>query len=163
LDGPLPPTESFENSYITPVSTKRPFRDRSKSDNTCFTEIINVQRPSASAWGADPYHNPTGETITLSAGPIVSENNQDTYYIQARHNNQDNSKKNNVPPLLCLVSDSFWLFSSKGPAIYETQGSWNSVFQKHFPDLFQQLLEEAGLVNTLAPTRAGRSQQYNYQ
>jgi hypothetical protein len=161
LDDDLPPTESYENSYLVPVATKRPYRDRSRTNNSDFVVSINITRESSSPFGSEPYHNPLGETITLQSTPLLTEDFQDTYlYPFARHNNPVNvAQRNNTPPMLALVSDTFWFFTTQR-CVYETQMNWNDAFQRYFPTLHAQLLTEAGMINTLAPTRATRNQPY---
>jgi hypothetical protein len=141
LDDDLPPTESYENSYLVPVATKRPFRDRSKTNNTDFVVSTNICRESSSPFSNEPYRNPQGETITLASAPLVTEDGQDTYlYPFARHNAPvDTTKRNNTPPILGLVNDTFWFFTTQG-VVYETQMNWNDALRRYFPTLHAQLL-----------------------
>jgi hypothetical protein len=145
LDGPFQPTESFERSYIDPVSSASPYRDRSGVDNTCFMHIVNLERQGATAFFFNSYHNPNGETLNMSAGPIQTGVNN-TYLLNHRHA-QTETRRNNTPPYVCLINDTFWLLSSKKPAVYETQKEWNEVFSSHYPELYNQLAAEAGLIN----------------
>jgi hypothetical protein len=150
LDEILQCTEAFENSIIVPPMTRAPFRDRSKNDNTCFTFIVPVERKSANAFFFDGVNSPH-ETITLQANPIVSEGEQDTYLYNNRHNNaRTPAKRNLTPPVICLISDTFWLFSSGKQAIYETSKTWNEVFRDNYPALYNSLLQQAGIGD---PTR----------
>jgi hypothetical protein len=66
----------------------------------------------------------------------------DTYYNLARHNNTD-VIANRTPPIVCLVSDSFWLFTSHngGTVEYNTKDTWNELFLKRFPNLYNALME----------------------
>jgi hypothetical protein len=153
LDSILAAAESFENSIIVPVQTKEPFRDRSLSDNTCFSFFVPCERRSCNAFffnGVDSPH----ETITLTGTPICKEGRQDTYLYNHRHNNKYNvGNKNGTPPLLCLITDTFWLFSSNRAAVYETSRSWDEVFSSHYNGLYNQLLGDVGLKNPLATSR----------
>jgi hypothetical protein len=85
LDTVLQCTESFENSIIVPPQTQKPFRDRSKNDNTQFTLTIPLERQSANAFFFDGINSPS-ETITLQGTPIATENEADTYLWHHRHN-----------------------------------------------------------------------------
>jgi hypothetical protein len=143
LDGVLQCTEAFENSIVVPPQTKAPFRDRSKNDNSSFQFIVPVERKSANAFFFDGVNNPA-ETITLTANPIVSEGDQDIYLYNHRHNQPNTGKKNGTPPMICLVSDTFWLFSTSGKkCIYEISKTWNQVFKDNFPQLYGVLLQQA--------------------
>jgi hypothetical protein len=144
LDGWLQPTEAFECSYLKPPHGYVPYRDRSVSDNSCFMWDIACQRDSSGPFGNDGITTKQSETITLTGAPLRTEQHCDTYYYLNRHNKVDFSdyKKdilNGTPPIICLVSPAFWLLRSNRQAVFDTSGSWNSVFQKHCPQLFQQL------------------------
>jgi hypothetical protein len=49
---------------------------------------------------------------------------------------------NRTPPILCLVTDTFWLFTSRngGTVEYNTKETWNELFEKRYPNLYQQLM-----------------------
>jgi hypothetical protein len=160
LDSILPATESFENSIISPVQSKKPFRDRSKCDNTSFSFIIPVERQSANAFFFDGV-NSDHETIHLTGTPVENRDGKNTYLYHNRHNNeQTETYRNTTPPVICLCSDTFWLFTSTQHAVYETSRTWNEVFRHYFPELYNQLLVEAGIKNPLRNTRGNQRPYY---
>jgi hypothetical protein len=161
LDDDLTPTQSWEDSYLVSPATKRPYRMRSRTDNGDFGPQFKITRDSSSPFGSEPYHNPLGETVMINSQPLFTEDGQDTYlYPFAHHDNPvDTTKKNNTPPIIALISDTLWFFTTNG-CVYETQMSWDDAFRKYFPSLHAQMMEEAGMINQLAPTRAMRNQQY---
>ena len=145
LDSVFQATESFENSYLSPPAHKYPFRDRSRADNTSFMFVIPTERATANPFSFDGIQNKT-EVVTLNASPKHA-GAEDTYYILNRHNNLPNGpqglKKNESQPILCLTSDTFWLFSYNRPARYETTSTWNDVFQSNYPQLYAQMTADA--------------------
>jgi hypothetical protein len=70
LDTILPPTESFENSYLKKVCPTKPLRQRCNEDDTDFLICFNLERQSSNAFFADPV-NSQSETITLTGSPQV--------------------------------------------------------------------------------------------
>jgi hypothetical protein len=145
LDTILQCTESLEQSYVSPPYHRTPTRDRSFFDNTDFVFVLPVERESANAFfwdGLDSGANT--ENITLS-GRFISDKDGyklNTYYTLNR-NSDTNPELNTTPPIICLVSDSFWLFTSHngGSVEYNTKETWNELFSKRFPDLYRQLLD----------------------
>jgi hypothetical protein len=100
-------TESLEHSYTTPPRYLTPTRDRSFFD------------------GLDS--GPNSENVTLS-GKLISDKDGhkiDTYHKLTRNDNTENGSSvwNKTPPILCLVTDTFWLFTSKnvGTVEYNTK------------------------------------------
>jgi hypothetical protein len=147
LDEILQCTEVFEDSIIVPPQTKAPFRYRSKKDDSSFLFDVPTERKSANAFFFDGVNSPH-ETVTLTAGPIVSEGEQDIYLYTNRHNNpRTPAKRNLTPPLINLLSDTFWLFSSGKQVIYETSKTWNEVFKDNYPTLYSMLLQQANITD----------------
>jgi hypothetical protein len=145
LDSLLTCTESLEQSYTSPPSYTPRTRDRSFSDNSDFVFVIPVERESANAFFFDGLDSGANtENITL-AGRIIRDNksglDMDTYYNLARNDNTD-VVPNRTPPIICLVSDSFWLFTSHngGTVEYNTKDTWNELFLRRFPDLYNSLM-----------------------
>jgi hypothetical protein len=136
LDTILPPTESFENSYLKPVPSARPIRQRCNEDDTDFILIFNLERQSSNAFFSDPV-NSANETISLTGNPQV-QGVGDIYYNLAAENDAD--KFNEAKPLLCVVSDTFWFFTTGARANYEIALSWNECLSKNFPDVYQRLM-----------------------
>jgi hypothetical protein len=147
LDTILQCTESLEQSYISPPYHIKPTRDRSRSDNTDFVFVIPVERLSANAFffdGLDSGAN--SENITLKGSFItVDSHKMDIYGLLNRNNEIMTSELyNRTPPLICLVWDTFFLFSSqnRGSVEYNTKETWNELFSKRYPDIYQRLLRD---------------------
>jgi hypothetical protein len=149
LDSILSCTESFESSFTSIPTYKYPIRDRSKSDNTDFVMTLPTERSNANAFFFDGVFS-RNETITLR-GNLLSLPNADgqqeivdTYYILNRNGNQPTGQAdtvyNRTAPILCLVSDSFFMFTYGKKATYETSLSWNETFAKYYPQLYQSLV-----------------------
>jgi hypothetical protein len=45
---------------------------------------------------------------------------------------------------MCLVTDTFWLFTSRngGTVEYNTKETWEELFKKRYPSIYQRLLSE---------------------
>jgi hypothetical protein len=150
LDNIFPCTESLENSFTTIPTFEYPVRDRSKSDNTDFVLTIPTERSNANAFFFDGVFS-RNETITLRGSPLSVPNQNgdmtivDTYYVLNRNNdvpgvNNVQEINNKTAPILCLVSDSFFIFTSNRKAAYETTLTWNEAFAKNFPGIYQSLV-----------------------
>jgi hypothetical protein len=143
LDSFMPCTESLENSYVSIPTWEYPVRDRSKGDNTDFVLTIPCERSNANAFFFDGV-NSKNETITLKAN-IKQYNSTpiNTYYILNRNQHaptgQQDTEYNKTAPMLCLVSDTFFIFNTGRKATYETTKTWNEAFATYFPQLFSQL------------------------
>jgi hypothetical protein len=136
LDTILQCTESMEQSYTSPPSYLAPTRDRSLSDNSDFVFVIPVERESANAFFFDGLDSGADtETVTISGKVITDKDNHkiDTY-----------ASYNRTPPILCLVTDTFWLFTSRngGTVEYNTKETWNELFSKRYPQIYQNLMNE---------------------
>jgi hypothetical protein len=147
LDTILCPTESFENSYLKKVCPYFPYRQRSEEDDTDFLMIFNLERQSANAFFADPV-NSANESIALTGSPqsqgmgnaATRAGGGDVYYYLNAENENDEEQHNHTAPILAVVSDTFWLFSSSEKPQYETSTSWNDTLQKSYPEIFQRLM-----------------------
>jgi hypothetical protein len=135
LDTILPPTESFENSYLKKVCPAKPIRLRCSEDDTDFLVCFNLERQSSNAFFADPV-NSRSETITVTGSSQV-QGEGDVYYNIASENHAD--KINTTCPILCIVSDTFWLFTAGQRATYEIGLSWNECLAKNYPEIYQRL------------------------
>jgi hypothetical protein len=149
LDTILQCTESLEQSYTSPPSYQYPTRDRSCRDNSDFVFVVPVERESANAFFFDGLDSGANtENVTISGRFITDANNNriDTYHILNRNNNTviTDSSYNRTPPIICLVSDSFWLFTSHngGSVEYNTKETWNELFSKRFPNIYNRLMNE---------------------
>jgi hypothetical protein len=148
LDTVLQCTESLEQSITSPPSYLRPVRDRSMSDNTDFIFVIPLERASANAFFFDGKDSGADtETVTISGKFIRDKNGQtiDTYALLNRHDDAVNEASyNRTPPIVALVSDTFWLFTSHNGGVveYNTKESWIELFEKRFPALAQKLARD---------------------
>jgi hypothetical protein len=149
LDTILQCTESLEQSYLSPPSHEYPVRDRSAFDNSDFVFVIPVERESANAFFFDGLDSGADtENVTIS-GKFIQDGEGhkiDNYAILNRNNNTTitEASYNRTPPILCLVTDTFWLFTSRngGTVEYNTKETWNELFQKRYPELYNQLMGE---------------------
>ena len=147
LDTILQCTESLEQSYTSPPSYLYPTRDRSIRDNTDFVFVLPVERQSANAFFFDGLDSGADtENVTISGKFIVDKDNNriDTYAILNRNNTQaiTNDSYNRAAPVLCLVSDTFWLFTSRngGTVEYNTKETWNELFSRRYPEIYKRLM-----------------------
>jgi hypothetical protein len=147
LDTILQCTESVERSIIQPPSYLYPTRDRSIADNTDFVFVLPLERESANAFFFDGLDSgPNTENVSISGKFITDVNNNkiDTYAILNRNNNQTITPDsyNRTPPIMCLVTDTFWLFTSHngGTCEYNTKETWNELFQRTWPNLYGRLM-----------------------
>ncbi|GHU21436.1 hypothetical protein FACS189472_14110 [Alphaproteobacteria bacterium] len=147
LDTILCPTQSFENSYLKKVCPYFPMRQRCSEDDTDFLLIFNLERQSFNAFFADPV-NSTNESITLTGSPQVQgiqdtehKTGGDTYYYLNAEGDQvdDEAHHNHTAPILAIVSDSFWLFTTTERPTYEIAAGWNETLMKHYPDVLRRL------------------------
>lgn len=147
LDTILCPTQSFENSYLKKVCPYYPMRQRCSEDDTDFLMIFNLERQSSNTFFADPV-NSTNESITLTGSPQVQriedsehKTGGDTYYYLNAENDKtdDAAHHNHTAPILAIVSDSFWLFSTTERPTYEISAGWNETLGKHYPDVMARL------------------------
>jgi hypothetical protein len=136
LDTILPPTESFENSYLKKVCPTKPIRQRCNEDDTDFVICFNLERQSSNAFFADPVTS-ASETITLVGAPQI-QGEGDVYYNLAAENEAD--KINEARPILGITSDTFWLFSTGRAATYEIATTWNECLAKNYPEILQRLV-----------------------
>jgi nucleosome binding factor SPN SPT16 subunit len=109
--------------------------------------VIPVERQSANAFFFDGLDSGADtENVTLSGKFVTDkENNKlDIYYFLNRNNDTttNSDSYNKAPPVLCLVSDTFWLFSSKngGSVEYNTKETWNELFSRKYPEIYGQLM-----------------------
>jgi hypothetical protein len=110
--------------------------------------VIPVERQSANAFffeGLDS--GPDTENITLSGKFITDKDNHklDTYAILNRNDVATiiAASYNRILPIVCLVSDTFWLFKSEngGNVEYNTRETWNDLFSKRYPELYRRLMD----------------------
>jgi hypothetical protein len=149
LDTILQCTESLEQSYTSPPSHLPPVRDRSVSDNSDFVFVLPVEKESANAFFFDGLDSGADtENVTISSKFIHdgAGHKIDCYYNLNRNDTTTVSSDsyNRTPPILCLVTDTFWLFTSRngGTVEYNTKETWNELFQKRYPELYNRLMAE---------------------
>jgi hypothetical protein len=74
-----------------------------------------------------------GDVHTLSGDDVY-------YYLNAENDLvDDEAHKNHTCPIIAIVSDTFWLFSTGDRPTYEIGMSWNECLAKNFPDIFRRL------------------------
>jgi hypothetical protein len=107
--------------------------------------VIPVERLSANAFffdGLDSGAN--SENITLKGNFVTVDNHKMDMYGLLNRNNEavTNEHYNRTPPLICLVSDTFFLFSSQnGSSVeYDTKETWNELFSKRYPEIYDKLM-----------------------
>jgi hypothetical protein len=148
LDTVLQCTESLEQSITSPPSYLRPVRDRSLSDNSDFVFVIPLERASANAFFFDGLDSGADtETVTISGRFIQDAQNRsiDTYAILNRNDDAaTEASYNRTPPIVSLVTDTFWLFTSHngGTVEYNTKETWSELFERRFPALHHRLMSE---------------------
>ncbi|GHU19232.1 hypothetical protein FACS189472_08720 [Alphaproteobacteria bacterium] len=147
LDTILCPTQSFENSYLKKTCPYYPMRQRCSEDDTDFLMIFNLERQSSNAFFSDPV-NSSNESITLTGSPQVQgiqdaehKTGGDTYYYLNAEDDQvdDEAHHNHTAPILAIVSDTFWLFTTTDRPVYEISAGWNETLGKHYPDVLRRL------------------------
>jgi hypothetical protein len=148
LDSILQCTESVERAIVEPPSYLAPTRDRSIADNSDFVMVVPVERESSNAFFFDGLDSGANtENVTVSGKFITDVNNHriDNYANLNRNDTTEitDASYNRAPPILCLVNDTFWLFTSHngGTAEYNTKETWNELFSKRFPQLYGRLIE----------------------
>jgi hypothetical protein len=86
----------------------------------------------------------TENTVISLSGQAIRQGAEEVYYNVSRGTD---FVQNLTPPILCLVSDTFLVFSARdgGIAVHETTRSWNN-FLKDFvtPEAYQELLGMKG-------------------
>jgi hypothetical protein len=150
LDTILQATESLEQSYVSPPSYQFQTRDRSISYDTNFIFIIPVKQLRANLFFFDKLNNNTNtENITITNTFITDKdgNKVDNYTFLNRNNNQlvsGSESYNRTPPIISLVTDTFWLFTSnnRGSVEYNTKEAWDELFKKMYPEIYQRLMNE---------------------
>jgi hypothetical protein len=110
--------------------------------------VVPVERESANAFFFDGLDSGSNtENVTVSGKFITDVNNHriDNYAILNRNNDEviTEASYNRAPPILCLVNDTFWLFTSQngGTAEYSTKYTWNELFSARFPTLYGRLID----------------------
>jgi hypothetical protein len=87
------------------------------------------------------------ENITLSRKFITDKNNYelDVYAILNRNDNTTitTTSYNRTPPIVCLVLDTFWLFTSEngGTVEYNTRETWIDLFAKRYPEIYKRPMD----------------------
>jgi hypothetical protein len=109
--------------------------------------IFNLERQSSNAFFADPV-NSANESITLTGSPqeqglgdpVTKTGGDVYYYLNAESDGADDeAHKNHTAPILAVVSDTFWMFSTSDRPVYEIGLTWNECLAKHHPDVLQKL------------------------
>jgi hypothetical protein len=141
-------TESLEQSYIHLPTHLRLNQGRSFQDNADFVFVIPIERANANAFFFDGLDSGADtETLTLS-GKFISDgegHKLDNYFLFNRNDDEPtNDTYNRAPPIVCLITDTFWLFTSRngGTVEYNTKETWNELLSRRFPALYDRLLRQ---------------------
>jgi hypothetical protein len=107
--------------------------------------VIPVKKLNTNAFFFDGLDNgANSENITLKGNFIMIENHKMDMYGLLNRNNETvtNEHYNRTPPLICLVSDTFFLFLSQngGSVEYNTKETWNELFSKRYPEIYDRLM-----------------------
>jgi hypothetical protein len=152
LDSILECTDEFQDSYIKPIPTVVntmahtdstgnwteyfETRLRASTDQTSFQFIIPTEQQT-NAYFSVGLNSSSPVTVNLYGNPKEGQKN-DIYYLtnESYDPAQLNEKTNKCSPILCLVSDTFWMFRSRdgGECVYEINDDWNSFFTKNYPN-----------------------------
>jgi hypothetical protein len=120
------------------------------SDNTDFVFVIPVERLSANAFFFDGLDSGADtENVTITGTFITDKdgNKVDNYTFLNRNDNRvvsGSESYNRTPPIMCLITDTFWLFTlhNGGSVEYNTKETWDELFKKRYPSVYQRLLNE---------------------
>jgi hypothetical protein len=88
------------------------------------------------------------ENVTITKTFITDKdgNKVDNYVFLNKNDNRviSNDSYNRTPPIMCLVTDTFWLFTSQngGTVEYNTKETWNELFNKRYPQIYNRLMGE---------------------
>jgi hypothetical protein len=90
------------------------------------------------------------ETITLRSNLLSLPNSNgdqqqiNTYNVLNRNNDKQEGQAdtiyNKTAPILCLVSDSFFIFSSNRRTMYKTTLTRNKTFSRKYPQIYGLLV-----------------------
>jgi hypothetical protein len=119
------------------------------SDNTHFVFVIPLERLSANTFFFDGLDSGADtENVTITGTFITDKDgNKDNYTFLNRNDNRvvnGNESYIRTPPIMCLVTDTFWLFTSHngGSVEYNTKETSDELFKKRYPSIYQKLLNE---------------------
>ncbi|KAA6399672.1 MAG: hypothetical protein EZS28_004805 [Streblomastix strix] len=125
LDNIFEACDEYEDSLATPRANKTR-RYNPVSDYTSFFITIQCERNSNGALTFDGLDTQNQNTsIELKGHPIFA-GEVDTYY------NVDTNGKHPLPPILCTVHDTFWLFSPRdgGSCLFDTTHSFDQFINQ---------------------------------
>ncbi|KAA6387454.1 MAG: hypothetical protein EZS28_017020 [Streblomastix strix] len=115
-------TDEFEDALTTPrnIATRRL---NPHTDLTNFLITLQCERKSNGALTFDGLDTQNQNTSIELRGAQIHQGATDSYY------NVDTSGKRPLPPILCSIHDTFWLFSpaAGGNCIYDTNHSFDEV------------------------------------
>jgi hypothetical protein len=99
--------------------------------------VIPVERESANPFFFDDLDSGADmENVTITGTFITDKDGHkvENYTFLNRNDNQavTNDIYNRIPPIVCLVTDTFWLFTSHngGTVEYNTKEIWDELFKR---------------------------------
>jgi hypothetical protein len=135
--------ESFETSYQVDFSGKLGERFYTHTDITNFCITLPLEIPNPNALFAEGAHSNQNTVISLT-GNAIKQGEEEVYHNISETNVEVYNK---TCPTLCLVSNTFWVFSISadtglGECHYEINKSWNQFFAQYYPDLYAQMMTQ---------------------
>jgi hypothetical protein len=112
--------------------------------------VLPVERLSANAFFFDELDSGADtENVTITGTFITDKdgNKVNNYTFLNRNDNHvvsNSDTYNRTPPVMCLVTDTFWLFTSNngGSVEYNTKEKWDELFKKRYTAIYQRLMNE---------------------
>jgi hypothetical protein len=136
-------SESFENNFMVDYSGAPNERYFTHTDITDFALTFPLEVPSANALFANGAHSTQNTVISLT-GNCIKQGIEEVYHNISQGNIEVINK---TPPILCLVSNTFWTFginplTGEASYHYEINPDWNLYFQTYYPELYNRLLAQ---------------------
>jgi hypothetical protein len=133
-------TENFENSILLKYGVNDDNKYYTYTDVTNFAMSIPIAIPCTNAFFEEGANSAQNTVISLSGKP--EKETENPYYNISETNPAtgelvNRETKNTTPPILVLVSNTFFAFSVNnegwGECKYETNKSWNQFFAAYYP------------------------------
>jgi hypothetical protein len=133
-------SEEFENSYMINFSYKLGEWYFTPTNITNFASSVPVEIPSTNALFSEGA-NSTQNTVISLAGNAITQGEEECYHNISETNVEVISR---TPPVLCLVSNTFWVFKTNAQTgdeecIYEINKGFNEFFQLNLRDLYARM------------------------
>jgi hypothetical protein len=75
----------------------------------------------------------------LTGPPQIQGLAENVYYWLGAEDDTSTDNKNKAQPIPAVISDTFWMFSTKERAKYEITLTWNLRLSQYFPEVYQRL------------------------